>query len=125
MKNLIDNQVVLFFDQYRKENNLRDTEFVSNNQIILFLAEKELQRKFGCIYDVLIKFGDANAEDKDSFIYNHIHGDADEWRFIGKLGFGGKYRSKRNAVDCYYEDMNDERSQGLWNGTNTIHLEQN
>ncbi len=28
----------------------------------------------------------------------------DEFRFQGRLGFGGKYRRKTNTVDCYPED---------------------
>lgn len=33
----------------------------------------------------------------------------EEWRFQGKLGFGGKYRTRRNEVDCYQEDITYER----------------
>jgi len=109
--NAIDNQVGIFFEEYRKANNLPNTEYVSSKLILLYLAEKELQRKFERIYDVLIEFGKANWDDKDSFIYNHIHSQTEEWRFQGALGFGGKYRSKTNAVDCYFEDMNDERKE--------------
>ena len=36
-------------------------------------------------------------------------GGCDEWRFMGKLGFGGKYRSGTNRVDCYSEDETPER----------------
>lgn len=63
------------------------------------------------VYDVLIKeagAGASNEWDKESFIYHHEKG-CDEWRFCGKLGFGGKYRSNTNTVDCYLEDLTPER----------------
>ncbi len=37
--------------------------------------------------------------------------DAGEWRFQGKLGFGGKYYSGRNVVDCYTEDRDDKTTK--------------
>ena len=55
---------------------------------------------------------------RDIFVYHHtdnIHGECNtlctEWRFCGKLGYGGKYRSKYNTVDCYQEDETEYLSK--------------
>jgi len=61
------------------------------------------------IYDILVKYG-ANEYMRRSFINAHTCPDVcTEWRFMGELGFGGKYRSERNTVDCYREDETKER----------------
>lgn len=68
------------------------------------------KEEFGQIYDLLVSIGGAPADDKDNFIYHHTSDEGcSEWRFCGKLGFGGKYRGKRNVVDCYGEDETPER----------------
>ena len=59
------------------------------------------------IYDVLVELGGASERDRDSFVYHHTKEESEmpsEWRFGGKLGFGGKYWSERNWVTCYSED---------------------
>ena len=63
------------------------------------------------IYDVLVNIGGAYEGERDSFIYHHCtyKDGCDEWRFQGKLGYGGKYRSRYNKVDCYLEDETKER----------------
>ena len=65
------------------------------------------------VYDILIKYCDASVTEKESFIDSHSndreYGECTEWRFCGNLGFGGKYRSNRNTVDCYSEDINPKR----------------
>lgn len=65
------------------------------------------------IYDLLVSIGGAYEPERDSFVYHHAKSEdgCDEWRFSGKLGFGGKYRSNRNRVDCYQEDETEERKQ--------------
>ena len=65
------------------------------------------------IYDLLVSIGGASEHERDNFVYHHskIKEGCDEWRFCGKLGFGGKYYSKRNVVSCYKEDENKERSE--------------
>lgn len=65
------------------------------------------------IYDLLVSIGGAWESDRDSFIYHHcdVKDGCDEWRFAGKLGFGGKYRSRDNRVDCYKEDDTIERKK--------------
>lgn len=58
------------------------------------------------VYDLLVSIGGASEHERSNFIYFHCtdkHG-CDEWRFMGKLGCGGKYRRKTNTVDCYKED---------------------
>ena len=63
------------------------------------------------VYELLVSIGGADASDIDSFVYHHTEDKygCTEWRFCGKLGFGGKYRSSRNTVDCYSEDETAER----------------
>jgi len=67
--------------------------------------------KINEIYDILVHIGGAHEFEREGFIYSHCISEhcCEEWRFCGKLGFGGKYRSLTNTVDCYIEDMNDER----------------
>lgn len=57
------------------------------------------------VYDLLVSIGGADESMRSNFIYHHCENKdgCDEWRFMGKLGFGGKYRSKTNTVDCYAE----------------------
>lgn len=69
--------------------------------------------KANAVYDLLVRIGGANENERASFIHHHCvskYG-CDEWRFGGKLGFGGKYRSIKNRVDCYLEDETPERKK--------------
>ena len=63
------------------------------------------------VYDLLVDIGGANESERLSFIHAHLNSECKEWRFQGKLGFGGKYRIERNKIDCYPEDETNER---LW-----------
>lgn len=36
-----------------------------------------------------------------------------EWRFVGNLGFGGKFRYPGLRVDCYPEDETPERNAAI------------
>lgn len=58
------------------------------------------------VYDLLVSIGGAYEPDRQSFIYHHCESKhiCEEYRFGGKLGFGGKYRSNLNSVDCYSKD---------------------
>lgn len=64
------------------------------------------------VYDILISKAGAIEVERYSFVQAHttdddfLHG-CPEWRFCGNLGFGGKYRARRNMVDCYTENLND------------------
>jgi hypothetical protein len=62
------------------------------------------------IYDLLVTIGGAAERMRESFIYHHCEAEdgCGEWRFQGKLGFGGKYYSRMNKVDCYTEDRTQE-----------------
>lgn len=64
------------------------------------------------VYDILEDLGGASSDGyRESFVFNYTKDKykSDEWRFQGKLGFGGKYRGERNVVDCYSEDETPER----------------
>lgn len=62
------------------------------------------------VYDILVKISGSREYWRDTFIYDHVidRNECTEWRFQGKLGFGGKYRSRTNTVDCYKEDETSE-----------------
>lgn len=65
------------------------------------------------IYSLLVEIGGASERMRGSFIYHHCENEdgCGEWRFQGKLGFGGKYYSGRNVVDCYTEDRDDKTTK--------------
>ena len=65
------------------------------------------------IYDVLVTLGGAAEIDRENFVYHHCEYkyNCTEWRFGGKLGFGGKYRCGNNRVDCYPEDETPQRKE--------------
>jgi hypothetical protein len=66
--------------------------------------------RFNKVFDLLVSIGGAPESMRQDFLLHHTTGDpTDEYRFQGKLGFGGKYRRKTNRVDCYSEDENEER----------------
>jgi hypothetical protein len=62
------------------------------------------------VYDILVSKGGACEISRQAFIYHHCESGygCEEWRFGGKLGQGGKYRSTTNKVDCYREDETPE-----------------
>jgi hypothetical protein len=64
------------------------------------------EKKANAIYDILTSKAGANEAMRDTFIYHHCKSryGCDEFRFGGKLGFGGKYYSHTNTVSCYTED---------------------
>jgi hypothetical protein len=72
---------------------------------------KITKEKANKVYNLLVDIGGAYESDRDNFIYHHVESKygCDEWRFSGKLGFGGKYRSDYNRVDCYREDETPQR----------------
>ena len=66
------------------------------------------------IFDVLVRECGADEEARQYFIdYCRQHTGPIEFRFQGDLGFGGKFRrnSEGMRVDCYPEDMTEERRQ--------------
>ena len=65
---------------------------------------------FGSVFDMLNTIGGAHESMRQDFIYHHTSAQpCDEYRFQGKLGFGGKYWRKENRVSCYREDETPER----------------
>lgn len=52
-----------------------------------------------------------SADSKWEFVYHQTREHCAEFRFMGKLGFGGKLwnQSLRLHVTCYPEDLTDER----------------
>lgn len=64
-----------------------------------------MKDRLNSIYDVLVEYADAPEVFREGFISYHMDDDGyKEWRILGNLGFGGKYRFNRNRVDCYSED---------------------
>lgn len=68
------------------------------------------EEKANKVYDLLVSIGGATENDRDDFVYHHCTSEYGccEWRFCGKLGFGGKYRSTWNGVTYYSEDETPE-----------------
>ena len=61
------------------------------------------------IYDILILYCGAHSDWRSMFLKSFP--DCVEWRFQGKLGFGGKiwWNSEELYVNCYKEDETIER----------------
>lgn len=77
------------------------------------------------IYTLLVEEGGAPEHEREAFIREYTDKEpSKEWRFRGRLGFGGKFRigerggKPRLYVDCYPEDNNDER-QRIMDGINS------
>lgn len=76
------------------------------------------------VYDILEEIG-ASSNMRDAFIHTQTTEDCDEWRFQGKLGFGGKFWNEWSYLDrryswrvsCYTEDETPQREK-LINETN-------
>jgi len=64
-------------------------------------------------YAILVEHAGAIADDVDNFVLHALKDDhpLTEWRFSGKLGFGGKFRrlDHKVYVDYYPEDKSKER----------------
>lgn len=63
------------------------------------------------IYEILVRVLDApTGHWKDDFVYHQTKG-CTEYRFMGCLGFGGKFWNVNGQwlVNCYPEDRNEER----------------
>jgi hypothetical protein len=69
------------------------------------------------IYDVLVQHAGALEDDRRHFVQIQTDKPCTEFRFIGSLGFGGKFRrvapEDRWYVDCYSEDMTPERERAI------------
>lgn len=65
------------------------------------------------IYDVLVTHAGASNEESSRISFVHEFSKRErptsEYRFMGKLGFGGKFRYPAFTVDCYPEDETPAR----------------
>lgn len=65
----------------------------------------------GKIWDILVECAGAydSKRERDSFIHYQLKG-CTEYRFGGKLGFGGKFWNNASMwyVNCYKEDLTPE-----------------
>ena len=62
------------------------------------------------VYDALVKIGGASESMRENFILCHQHNiGCEEYRFMGELGFGGKYWSRTNRVTCHSGDETPKR----------------
>ncbi len=79
------------------------------------LAEVEA----AAIWRVLVDHAGANDFGRENFLHTQTADVRTEYRFVGSLGFGGKFRRNRVwigdvcseswTVDCYREDLTPER----------------
>ena len=56
------------------------------------------------IWNILVKHCGASERGREDFVAVAIQGGITEYRFIGGLGFGGKFWGDRMKVTCYKED---------------------
>lgn len=63
------------------------------------------------IFDILVKESGANEKDRESFL--SLREEITEFRFCGKLGFGGKFWNSNDKwyISCYKEDESTERNK--------------
>lgn len=73
----------------------------------LFMSTEKANK----IYDILIDCGaSADEDDRDSFV-RYVTGKSPiEWRFMGHLGFGGKFHPQDMRIGMYCEDETRERA---------------
>lgn len=69
------------------------------------------RKKANKVYDILVEHAGAYEGDRNDFVYHQTHAFHYEYRFMGALGFGGKFRrtgygEDRWYVDCYPENLN-------------------
>lgn len=67
-------------------------------------------------YTILVEEAGANPDKYERYAFVHyvVEKHGDEYRFIGKLGFGGKFRNNGNHddtpyIDCYPEHLTPAR----------------
>jgi len=70
------------------------------------------------VYDILVLECGAKEDEREHFIQVQTSEQVQEWRFCGRLGFGGKFwrqgsgwaTKEQMYVDCYQEDETPERT---------------
>lgn len=67
------------------------------------------------VWDVLVEHAGASEAGREDFVIVQAAGRCDEYRFIGSLGFGGKFwtstSERRWYVTAYPEDTTPERQR--------------
>jgi hypothetical protein len=80
------------------------------------LWDKMTGQVWNKVYDILVEECGAHESERSSFLFHQGEKDyPSEWRFCGKLGFGGKFwrNSGRLYVNCYNEDETLERLEAI------------
>lgn len=67
------------------------------------------EQRFRDTWAVLVEECGAAPSGEDDFVFLNSRGRCDEYRFIGALGFGGKFWRHDMRVSCYREDETPER----------------
>lgn len=65
------------------------------------------------VYDILIRHAGANEAMRGEFVLLMTNHRCDEFRFIGSLGFGGKFWRDRWQVTCYPEGLTPARAETI------------
>ena len=74
----------------------------------MILEQTYTKEQLNLIWDILVDAG-AREDYRSDFIQAHSEGgDCKEYRFQGKFGFGGKFRSGKISIDYYRENETDE-----------------
>ena len=65
------------------------------------------------VYDICVRLAGAQEHARVAFCQLHMDKDhpCREWRILGNLGYGGKYRIRSNSVDIYREDETPEMNE--------------
>lgn len=71
------------------------------------------EEQANAVFDVLVEHAGASEYGRDEFVQLHVEGRCDEFRFIGSLGFGGKFWRRDWRVSCYREDVTPERVEAI------------
>lgn len=73
------------------------------------------------VFDILVEHVGANEASRENFVHLQTDHHLPEYRFVGSLGFGGKFRRNTGHdiitdgwgeiwyTDCYPEDLTTER----------------
>ena len=75
------------------------------------------------IWSILVEHAGASEMHRNEFLIAAKDPGISEFRFSGKLGFGGKFWASRFEVDCYPEDENKKRKKIIENTNNLLKIE--
>jgi hypothetical protein len=62
------------------------------------------------VYDILVRLASAPERMRENFLRVQESTDCREYRFMGSLGFGGKFWKESWRVSCYPEDETPDRA---------------